>query len=113
MPDYQLLFGDSYTDLHSPRMREPGYLDAVLRQARELLGFGPIAYYLQEYHEVKGFGLEDWLPEATPTPETSAMGDCGNLRRVNTAAWWRLFASKRCSRRNSVSRYRVPSVHSS
>ncbi len=65
MADYQLFFGDSHTNLHSPRMREPGYLDAVVRQARELVDFWPIAYYPQEYHEVKGFRLEDWLPEDT------------------------------------------------
>ncbi|MCD6351673.1 MAG: DUF3604 domain-containing protein, partial [Armatimonadetes bacterium] len=65
MSEYKLYFGDSHTNLHSPRMREPGYLETVVRQARELLDFWPIAYYPQEYTELRGFRYEDALDEET------------------------------------------------
>lgn len=63
--DYKLFFGDAHTNIHSPRMRQPGYLEAVVEHARQMLDFWPIAYYPQEYREVQGFRYEDRLDERT------------------------------------------------
>ncbi len=65
MSEYKLFFGDAHTNLHSPKMRQPGYLQAVLQHAREMLDFWPIAYYPQEYREVQGFRFEDKLDDQT------------------------------------------------
>ena len=86
MPDYQLFWGDSHTNLHlrgaepaevaGARVAPPAGeqhtnlpaetmadLDAALAHARQVLDFWPIAYYPYTYVERNGFREECWRAE--------------------------------------------------
>ncbi len=62
MDNYKLFWGDSHLNLHSRHMNAQT-LQLTLAQAREMIDFFPMAYYPVERHRVKGFGVEDYLPD--------------------------------------------------